>query len=42
MEMSLVLLVFGRKPKCGTDLNFDLMVALDEKSGDHQSDYSSS
>ncbi len=38
--MSLVLQVFGQKPKYWTKWNFDPMVPRDEKSADHQSYYS--
>ncbi len=34
--------VFVHKPKYWANLIFDLMMALDEKVEDHQSDYSSS
>ncbi len=33
-EMSVVLQVFGHKPKCWVHEHVDLMVALDEKSAD--------
>lgn len=39
MGMSLILLVFGQKPKCWTHWNFGQMVALKKKSEDYQSYY---
>ncbi len=42
MGMSVVLQVFGHKAKCWTHEHVDLMMALHEKSEDHQSSYSSS
>ncbi len=42
MGMSLVLQVFGHKPKYWTHYGFDLLMALDEETEDHQSFYNSS
>ncbi len=36
MEMSLIWQEFGHKPKCWTNLNFDLVMVLDGKLRDDQ------
>lgn len=36
MGMSLLLLVIGYKPKFETNRNLELIMVVDEKSGDHQ------
>lgn len=42
MGKPLVLHIFGHKQKYMTNYNFNLMMVLDEESGDYQSDYNSS